>query len=246
MGFYVSPEQLMLDRANYAKKGIARGKSVTVVSYKDGILLCAQNPSSTLHKISEIYDRIAFAGVGKYSEFDQLRIAGVRHADLKGYSYSRDDVDARGLANIYAQHLSQVFIHDHKPMEVELVVVEVKADQTNDEIFHVLYEGSVNDEQNFAALGGEAEQVRDHLANNFKPNLDLKSAIALSTEALEAQIASSDFENSNSEQANPVETTNSSSPKIQVGDLEAAVLERNKEGRVFQRLTDEELANYLT
>ena len=122
MPFYVSPEQVMKDRADYARKGIARGRSTVALTYEDGVLLCAENPSNTLRKLSEIYDRIAFAGVGKYNEFDQLRIAGVRHADLKGYSYSREDVDARSLANQYAQILGQVFTHEMKPLEVEILV----------------------------------------------------------------------------------------------------------------------------
>lgn len=227
MGFYVSPEQLMQDRADYAKKGIARGRSVTVVTYKDGILLSAQNPSVTLHKISEIYDRIAFAGVGKYSEFDQLRIAGIRHADLKGYSYSRQDVDARGLANIYTQHLSQVFIHEHKPMEIEIVIAEVGKTQAEDEIFHVLYDGSINDEQNFAALGGQAEAIREYLKANFRPDLDLNQAIALSVEALNC--------------GRPGATDDS----LDMDSLEVAILERNEEGRVFRRLADEELQTVL-
>ena len=125
MPFYVAPEQVMKDRADYARKGIARGRSLAALVYDDGILMCAENPSATLRKISEIYDRIAFAGVGKYNEFDQLRIAGVRHADLKGYSYSREDVDARSLANQYAQILGQIFTHEMKPMEVEILVAEV-------------------------------------------------------------------------------------------------------------------------
>ena len=125
MPFYVAPEQVMKDRADYARKGIARGRSLAAVVYDDGIVMCAENPSATLRKISEIYDRIAFAGVGKYNEFDQLRIAGIRAADLKGYSYSREDVDARSLANQYAQILGQIFTHEMKPMEVEILVAEV-------------------------------------------------------------------------------------------------------------------------
>ena len=128
MPFYVAPEQVMKDRADYARKGIARGRSLAALAYDDGILICAENPSNTLHKVSEIYDRIAFAGVGKYNEFDQLRIAGVRHADLKGYSFSREDVDARSLANQYAQILGQVFTHEMKPLEVEILVAEVGDD----------------------------------------------------------------------------------------------------------------------
>src|SRR6185369_10864544 len=154
MPFYVAPEQVMKDRADYARKGIARGRSLAAVVYDEGILICAENPSSTLRKISEIYDRIAFAGVGKYNEFDSLRIAGVRHADLKGFSYSREDVDARSLANAYAQILGQVFTHDLKPMEVEILVAEVAPTPDDDELYHILYDGTVMDERNFSVLGG--------------------------------------------------------------------------------------------
>src|SRR5688500_6817542 len=137
MPFYVAPEQMMKDRADYARKGIARGRSLAALLYDGGILICAENPSNSLHKVSEIYDRIAFAGVGRYSEFEQLRIAGVRHADLKGYSFSREDVDARGLANQYGHMLNQVFTHEVKPMEVEILVAELAHDGGSDQLFHI-------------------------------------------------------------------------------------------------------------
>src|SRR5688500_1912614 len=138
MPFYVAPEQVMKDRADYARKGIARGRSAVALLFDDGILITAENSSSTLRKVSEIYDRIAFAGVGKYNEFDQLRIAGVRHADLKGFSFSREDVDARSLANAYAQMLGDIFTHEAKPMHVEILVVEVGRDPSDDRMFHIL------------------------------------------------------------------------------------------------------------
>ncbi|MGZ0219971.1 MAG: proteasome subunit alpha [Acidimicrobiales bacterium] len=148
MPFYVAPEQVMKDRADYARKGIARGRSLIAFRFDQGIAICAENTSSTLRKVSEIYDRIAFAGVGKYNEFDQLRIAGVRHADMKGYSFSREDVDARSLANQYAQSLGQVFTHEMKPMEVEILVAEIghAEDGSEDQLFHILYDGTVMDE----------------------------------------------------------------------------------------------------
>src|SRR3989449_10008927 len=149
----------MKDRSEYAHKGIARGRSVVGMEYVDGLLFIAENPSATLHKISEIYDRIAFAGVGRYSEFEQLRIAGVRHADLKGYSFSREDVDARSLANAYAQILNQVFTHEIKPLEVEILVAEVANAEggSHDQLYHILYDGTVMDEDKFSVLGGEAD-----------------------------------------------------------------------------------------
>ena len=159
--FYVAPEQMMKDRADYARKGIARGRAMVAARYADGIVLVAENPSSTLRKISEIYDRIAFAGVGKYNEFDQLRVAGVRAADLKGYQYSRDDVDARSLANNYAQILGQIFTHEVKPMEIEILVAEVGIEPTDDQLFHIMYDGTVVDERRFSVLGGDAEAQAD-------------------------------------------------------------------------------------
>src|SRR3954451_60858 len=146
MPFYVAPEQMMKDRADYARKGIARGRSLVAVVYTGGILICAENTSNTLHKVSEIYDRIAFAGVGRYNEFDSLRVAGVRAADLKGYSYSREDVDARGLANFYGQVLNNIFTHELKPMEVEVLVAEVGAESGGDQLFHITFDGTVVDD----------------------------------------------------------------------------------------------------
>jgi len=217
MPFYVAPEQVMKDRADYARKGIARGRSLAAVVYDEGILICAENPSSTLRKVSEIYDRIAFAGVGKYNEFDQLRIAGVRAADLKGYSYSREDVDARSLANQYASILGQVFTHEMKPMEVEILVAEVGPDRVDDRLFHILYDGTVMDENGFTVLGGEADAINTRLEASWNDHLDLAGALQAAVGAL----------------AGPDRT-------LAAGELEAAVLERTDARRSFRRIEEAE------
>jgi proteasome alpha subunit len=154
MPYYVAPEQLMKDRADYARKGIARGRSVIVLQFCDGILFVAENPSRALHKVSEMYDRIGFAAVGKYNEFEVLRVAGVRLADLRGYSYDRVDVTGRGLANAYAQTLGTIFTTEPKPYEVELVVAEVGETPENDQIYRLTYDGSVADEHGLLPLAG--------------------------------------------------------------------------------------------
>ncbi len=222
MPFYVAPEQVMKDRADYARKGIARGRSLAAVVYDDGILICAENPSNTLRKVSEIYDRIGFAGVGKYNEFDSLRIAGVRHADLKGYSYSRADVDARSLANQYAQILGQIFTNEMKPMEVEILVAEVGTDVAGDRLFHILYDGTVVDEADFTVLGGEAEAIARRLGEAWGEGLGLADALKAATAAM----------------AGPDRT-------LAPDDLEVAVLSRANGRRAFRRVEGEELADLL-
>jgi proteasome alpha subunit len=222
MPFYVAPEQVMKDRADYARKGIARGRSLAAVVYAGGILLAAENPSNTLRKVSEIYDRIAFAGVGKYNEFDQLRIAGVRHADLKGFSYSREDVDARSLANAYAQILGQIFTHEMKPMEVEILVTEVGATPAEDEMYHILYDGTVMDEANYSVLGGEAEAIANRLQASWQPALSLEEALQVAVSAL----------------AGPDRV-------LQPSDLEVAVLERSSARRAFRRIARPDLHDLL-
>lgn len=222
MPFYVAPEQVMKDRADYARKGIARGRSLVATVCTEGIVICAENPSSTLRKVSEIYDRIGFAGVGKYNEFDQLRISGVRAADLKGYSFSREDVDARSLANQYAQILGQVFTHEMKPLEVEILVVEVGATPGDDQLFHLLYDGTVIDESGSAVLGGDAETVAERLGAALPEGPDLAAALNAAVGAL----------------AGPDRTLGSA-------DLEVAVLERSAERRAFRRLPDTEVAALL-
>jgi proteasome alpha subunit len=179
MPYYVAPEQVMKDRAEYAQKGIARGRSLvaTVFDNGGGIVMVGENPSRTLHKISEIYDRVAFAGVGKYNEFDQLRVAGIRHADTKGYAYSREDVDARSLANLYAQHLGQVFTHEMKPLEVEILVAELGAEPTGTRLYHIAYDGTVADEERFTVLGGEAEAISARLGDSYSPGWTLSEAL---------------------------------------------------------------------
>jgi proteasome alpha subunit len=219
MPFYVAPEQVMKDRADYARKGIARGRSLAAVVYDDGILMCAENPSSTLRKISEIYDRIAFAGVGKYNEFDQLRIAGVRAADLKGYSYSREDVDARSLANNYAQILGQIFTHEMKPMEVEILVAEVGEQPGDDQMFHILYDGTVMDEKGYTVLGGEADVIARRLSETYREDFSLDDALRVTVAALAGD-----------------ERT------IAANELEAAALARSNGRRAFRRIDQAHLA----
>lgn len=222
MPFYVAPEQMMKDRHDYARKGIARGKPVAAVEYADGILFVADNPSATLHKVSELYDRIAFAGVGKYSEFENLRIAGVRMADLRGYSYGREDVTAKAVANAYSQVLSNIFTQEMKPYEVELLVAQVGERQEENELFHILYDGSVEDEEGVVAMGGESETLETSLKDSYRPGLDLAEAVRLSVAPL-----------AGGEQLDP-------------DRVEAAVLDRTGKGRrKFRRLTDEEIGAIL-
>ncbi|HJV04370.1 MAG TPA: proteasome subunit alpha, partial [Actinomycetota bacterium] len=187
MPFYVAPEQVMKDRSDYARKGIARGKPVVALEYADGILFIADNPSTHLYKVAEIYDRIAFAAVGKYSEFENLRIAGVRLADLRGYSYGREDVTAKSLANAYSQALADVFTQQMKPYEVEILVAQVGEGPEDNELFHILYDGSVTDEDGFVAMGGQSEDLADRLKEGYSRSMSLEDAIKLGVDALTSQ-----------------------------------------------------------
>jgi proteasome alpha subunit len=222
MPFYVAPEQFMKDKADFARKNIARGRPLVAAVYADGILICAENQSKSLHKVSEIYDRIAFAGVGRYNEFDSLRRAGVQHADVKGYQFSREDVDARSLANLYAQYMGNVFTHELKPLEVEILVAEVGTAPGADQLFHILYDGSVVDEDRYSVLGGEADAIAGRLADGFEPGWALDEAIRRAAGAL-------------------------SGPERQpiAADLEVAILARSNGRRAFQRFSDELVAAAL-
>jgi len=184
MPYYVSPEQRMKDMAEYAQKGIARGRSLIAAIARDGIVLVAENPSKTLHKISEIYDRIAFCGVGKYNEYDQLRVAGVRQADMKGLAYSREDVDARSLANAYAQYLGHVFTEGIKPLEVELVVAELGNATRETRLYHVAYEGTITDREDFVVLGGDAGQIADRMDDTYVAGVSIAEALRTAVAAL--------------------------------------------------------------
>jgi len=214
----------MKDRADYARKGIARGRSLIGSTYDDGIVIVAENPSNTLHKVSEIYDRIGFGGVGRYNEFDQLRIAGIRHADLKGFNYSRLDVDALSLANQYAQILGQTFTNEMKPMEVEILVAEIGEDsEDDDQLFHILYDGTVFDRTGYAVLGGDAEAITSRLDDGFQERLDMGAAIQQAQAAL----------------SGPDRT-------LVADDLEVAVLGRGNGRRSFRRVVEDELASLVS
>lgn len=222
MPFYVAPEQIMKDRADFAQKGIARGRSLVAVEFDEGVLLCAENPSRNLRKVSEIYDRIAFAGVGRYNEYDQLRIAGIRHADIKGYTYSRDDVDPQALANQYAQMLGQVFTHETKPLEVEILVAAVGYERDGDRMFHIRYDGSVTDEDGFAVLGGEAESIRERLSASYNDSLDDSAALKAAVEALAGDDRA-----------------------LTPDELEVGILDRHAGRRCFRRLENGEIAELV-
>jgi proteasome alpha subunit len=222
--YYVSPEQLMKDKGDYARKGIARGKSVLALEYKDGIVFIAENPSATLHKISEIYDRIAFAGVGKFNEFEQLRIGGIRIVDVKGYSYSREDVTAKSLANAYSQTLGNIFTSEVKPYECEILVAAVDDDQQHNELFHILFDGSVSDRKGWVAMGGQSDALGTYLESNYSDNTpELAAAVKLGHDALKE-----------------VEGR-----EITADNLEVAVLDRTRGRRKFRRLSDSEVTGYL-
>jgi proteasome alpha subunit len=221
--FYVAPEQVMQDRADFARKGIGKGRSLVSVICDEGILICAENHSATLRKISEIYDRIAFGGVGRYNEFDQLRIAGVRHADLKGYQYSREDVDAQSLANNYAQMLGQIFTHEMKPMEVEILVAEVGENFSEDQLFHINYDGTVRDETNFAVLGGDTTPIREKLEETFREAMPVVDGLKIAIEALAGE-----------------------ERELSGEDVEAAILERVNPERAFRRLSNTEIQQMIS
>jgi proteasome alpha subunit len=221
---YVAVDQQMKDRSEYAHKGIARGRSVIGLEYADGLLFIAENPSATLHKISEIYDRIAFAGVGKYSEFEDLRISGIRLADLRGYSYGREDVKARDLANAYSQALSTIFTQQMKPYEVEILVGEVDGEIEGTSIYHVLFDGSVTDEHGFVAIGGHADDLTESLRERYGDGWDLATSVMTAVQVLGAP----------------------DSRTIEHDHIEAGVLERSQpRRRKFRRLTDSEIAGFL-
>ena len=222
-----SPEQLMKDRADSARKGIARGRSGVVLQYDDGIAFATENASRALHKISEIYDRIGFAAVGKYNEFENLRVAGVRYADLRGYSYDRSDVTARGLANAYAQTLGTVFIQESKPLEVEIVVAEVGRAAAGDQIYRLAYDGSVTDEHGYVVMGGQADRLGGLLAEQWRAGLTLPEVLALAVRTLGA-------------------VEDGGEPRtIPAPQLEVAVLDRTRPRRTFRRLAGPLLEDLL-
>jgi proteasome alpha subunit len=226
MPFYVSPEQAMKDKADYARKGIARGRSGVVIQYEAGILFVAPNPSRALHKISEIYDRIAFAAVGRYNEYEILRKAGVRYADLTGYQYDRQDVTARGLANWYAQTLGTIFTDSPKPFEVEIVVAEVAETSAEDQLYRITFDGSVNDEHGYVAMGGQAETIATVLKDQYAESMTLAGALAAAIAGLTAQ-------------------ANGDRMDMSAAQLEVAVLDRTRDHRTFRRLTGTRLEALL-
>src|SRR5574341_1396986 len=223
MPIYVSPEQWTKDKADYARKGIARGRPLVVLEYTDGIVMVTENPSSHLHKLSELYDRIAFAGVGRYSEFENLRVAGVRIADIRGYTYGREDVTGRAIANAYSQMLTQIFMEASKAYEVEVCVAEVGTDGAPNALYHVVFDGTVYDRKGFLAMGGEAEDLNAELERHYREEMALEESIRLALKALR--------------RAAPAGSVSSR--------LEVAVLERSRPRRSFRRLTDDEVTRAL-
>jgi proteasome alpha subunit len=223
MPYYASAEQVMRDRSEYARKGISRGRSVAVLTYADGVLFIAENPSATLHKVSELYDRVGFAAVGRYSEFESLRVAGIRLADVRGYSYNRRDVTGRVIANAYAQTLGAVFTEQMKPYEVELCVAEVGDTSETDQLYRLTFDGSIVDEANFVVMGGQADAVTSHLRQHFSPGMGLTEALRVGVEALSA--------------VSPATAANGGShDQLPAEQIEVAVLDRRRPKRAFRRV----------
>jgi proteasome alpha subunit len=224
MPFYVSPEQMMQDRAEYAKKGIARGRSIIAMEYDQGVLFVADNPSASLFKISEIYDSIAFSGAGRYSEFENLRKAGIQHADMKGMMYSREDVTARSLANGYSQMLGTIFSQEMKPYEVELLLAQVGETPEGNELYRITFDGSIVDERNFTAIGGRSEAILTFLRKETsETSRSLNTALQLCQQAFEK----------------------GADPKSRLEGLEVALLDRTRSGRKFRRVTTSEASDLL-
>jgi len=221
--YYVSPEQMMQDKAEYARKGIAKGRSIIALEYRDGVLILAENPSAALNKISEIYDRIAFAGAGKYSEFERLRKEGIRYADLKGYAYGREDVTAKSLANAYSQAIGNIFSMEIKPLEVEILVLEVGEGTAGNELYRIAFDGSIADEKGYATIGGQAEELKLFLRDKYRDGLSLEEALRVAGRGLEA----------------------AASQKVKAVNLEVAVLERERVGRKFRRIPLAELRELM-
>lgn len=218
--FYVAPEQIVQDKVEYCRKGIAKSKSLVVLEFADGLLLAGENPSATLNKISEVYDRIAFAGAGRYSDFENLRKAAIRYADLKGYAYSREDVTAKSLANAFSQVISDTFTQQMKPMEVEILVVEVKGlGRVGNSIFHILYDGSISDRNHYAAIGGQTKEVESYLAEHYQENLSLAEALKLSKNTI----------------------AHVEKRSIPAENLEAAWLDARAEERTFRRIMEKRI-----
>ncbi|WFN94722.1 proteasome subunit alpha [Gordonia sihwensis] len=232
--YYASAEQIMRDRSELARKGIARGRSVVALTYADGVLFVAHNPSNTLRKVSEIYDRIGFAAVGKYNEFEGLRKAGIQMADLRGYSYDRADVTGLSLASAYANTLGAVFTEQAKPFEVELCVGEVAraGRATPSQLYRIGYDGSIVDETSFIVMGGSTEPINAAMKDAYEPNLPLPRALQIAVRAL-----STPAESANGDTA--------AAPTLTAADVEVAILDRNRPRRAFKRLRRTDIAGYL-
>ncbi len=214
MPFYVPPEQLVKDRADFAKKGVSRGRPIVVLRIQEGILLLGENSSPSLRKIGEVYDRIAFAGVGRFNEFEMLRVAGIRYADLKGFSYARSDVTGKGLANAYSQTLGQIFSHEVKPYEVDIVVAELGAEMATDKIFRVQFDGTLRDTDGVAVLGAHEDAIEEKVAESMHDDITLSEAINIACDSIE----------------------HAQGREVPVSGWETGFLDRSEERRVFRRL----------
>ena len=242
MPLYASPEQLMRDRSEYARKGIARGRSVTVLTYAGGVLFVAENHSTALHKVSEIYDRIGFAAVGRYNEFENLRTAGIRIADVRGYSYDRRDVTGKWLANAYAQTMGAIFTEQQKPYEVELCVAEVGPTADDDQLYRITYDGSISDEPRFVVMGGQTDPISAKLRDSYSDGMELADAVAVAVRGLQSASPGGSGAGGSASGTNG---GGSADRLLGVNALEVAVLDRSRPRRAFRRLQGAALAALL-
>ena len=161
--------------------------------------------------------------MGKYNEFDRLREAGIRWADGTGFTYSREDVDARALANYYGQHLGDMFTEGQKPLEVEILVAQLGNKLHPTKLYRIAYEGTITDEPRFVVLGGDAETIKDRFAALDESVHNFADTLKYAVSAL----------------AGPDRT-------VPPGDLEVGILEDRGSRRTFSRLVDARVSELLS
>jgi proteasome alpha subunit len=230
--YYVSPEQIMQEKEDFARKGIEKAKEVIALEYQDGIVMVAENPLATVFKISEIYDRITLAATGLYPDYEALRVAGIQAAEVKGFTYNREDVTAKWLTNVYSQHIGAIHRQaDAKPLEIELLLCEIREDaSSSNRIYHLSFDGTFWEDNRYAVIGGRAEKITANLEDKYTEGLDLNGAVKLAVkvfETLEAEVGNE----------HPYEIT--------ADTIEAAVLDETRNRRKFRRLLPDELNEIL-
>ncbi len=165
-------QQTLRQKADYVLDRLREGSPVVGISAQEGVLLCTVRRSQ--RKIFEIYDRLAFAGLGNPSDLEAVRQLAVDFAHAEGFQRSPQDVSIQRVVGFAVSPALKRHFSD--PLRLPLVLCGLFAqvgDASGDDLFYILnYDGEFSLVKHYAAVAGAAhvaERMKEALGDLKKP-----------------------------------------------------------------------------